>query len=839
MRRLPVLLALFLSTLGLAVGPAAAAVSQGGPWAPDVLTVASTDASTWFATTDRGLFQTTDAGATWTAVESFPAAAGSSAAPSGFKPVVAAAVGQRVYAISGDRTVASSTDGGRTWSFTDLAGDWGLITLTADPGNANRLILTTNDSGVQVSADGGATWTRATVTAGGSTDDSLGNVQFLGDGSAIAIRLGGSTGTYVASSDGGRTWPTTRTVSASGFELRGLVGTGGTSLVAVGANGSTCAPWQAPDSGGLTLIPTQLQVMTSSDAGATWTSRGTICSTSGVYGGGQWRGLVGAGNRVAYVSGSSTVSVSNDGGVTFADVDKPDFLQRLGGFATAGDDLILAGNTGVMLVKAAEVLPRTSGIASYNGVAGLASAPGTPSTVLVSLGERGLFRSTDTGATWAPAAPATAAQAHATSTIQPPAFADATSAAFAIDAPGTPAGTLGMRIFTSGDAGATWALARVVDGYEPGGPVEYATGDVAYLPIHLPQTDIAADSSRCAVGVANRAFTTWEVRPIRVNGADAECTKLNAVASDPNAPQTLIAIGQSFNADGTMAARRFYRSTDGGATWTIPTGLDGVFATAMWAPRMQVDYAAGRVLLWQARTSTLCTSTDGGISFACDQGSFATTPGGPGWFAGGYLSTLEPQSDGSLIASVVDPADWEDRNDAIPTAGVMSFLARSVDGGVTWAVADPVESAAVTDVVDVTAQAGARARRTATGTRRLVLASAGVYRRTIAFKRAARGRANPTLTGIVVRKNGRATVRVTCPRAKRCTGYLRLSSVGGKRFASARTAFDLTRSGQVALRIPRASLTRLTAGGTVVVRLTIERTVGGKGTYRAVASVRG
>ena len=839
MRRLPLPLALALSILGLAAGPATAAVSQGGPWAPDILDVAAIDATTWLASTDRGLFRSTDAGVTWSAVTSFPAAAGASAAPSGFEPAVVAAAGQRVYAISGDRTVASSSDGGQTWSFADQAGDWGLISLAVDPGNAQRLILTTNDSGVQVSADAGTTWTRASVTAGGSTDDNIGNVQFLGDGSAIAIRAGGNGGTYIASGDGGLTWPTTRTISASGFALRGLVGTGGASLVAVGANGSSCAPWQAPESGGLTLSPSQLQVMTSADAGATWTSRGTICSTGSLSGGGQWLGLVGAGDRVAFISGSSTASVSNDGGITFTDVAKPAYLQQIGGFAAAGGDLVIAGNTGVMLVTATAIVPRTVGVESYTGVAGLASAPGTPSTVLVSLGERGLFRSTNTGATWETAAPAVAAQAHLTSVIQPPAFADGTTVAFPIDAPGTTSSTPGLRIFSSVDAGATWSLARVVDGYEPGGAIEFAAGDAAYLPIHLPYTNIAADPSRCAIGAANRSFTTFAVRPIQIGGVEPECTRMNAIASDPENAQIIVAIGESIDANGVMTARRFYRSADGGTSWTLPTGLESAFPTAMWAPTMHVEFAAGRVHIWQARSSTLCTSTDAGVTFACSTGGFATTPGGPGWFAGGYLSSFEPQADGSIVASVVDPADWTDRNDALPDANVATFLARSIDRGATWAVADPVESAAVTDVVDVVAQASGRARRSALGTRRLVIASAGVFRRTVAFKRAAKGRATPSLAGIVVRKSGRATVRVTCPRKARCTGFVTLASTAtGRRFTSNRTPFDLSRSGLVVLRIPKASLARVAAGSQVPVRLTIQRTVGGKATYRSTAKVQ-
>jgi hypothetical protein len=245
------------------------------------------------------------------------------------------------------------------------------------------------------------------------------------------------------------------------------------------------------------------------------------------------------------------------------------------------------------------------------------------------------------------------------------------------------------------------------------------------------------------------------------------------------------------------------------------------------------------VYVWQSRSSKLCTSTDGGASFACAEGAFATTPGGPGWFADGYLSSFEPQADGSIVASVVDPADWTDRNDALPAAGVTTYLARSVDGGVSWAIADPSSSAAITDVVDVAAQAAARSLRvrSAAGRRSLVLAAGGIFTRRVAFKRAARGSAAPRLSGIVVRKSGQATVTVTCPRGKRCAGYLRLTSRG--RFTSSRTAFDVSRVRTVVvLRIPKAKAKRLTAGATIPVRVAITRTVGGAATYTATATVR-
>lgn len=838
-RRLALLAALALAALA-AAGPASAAVTQGGPWAPDVMSVVTLDDTTWLATTDRGMFRTDDAGLSWKAVTSFPAAEGADPAPSDFEPAVVAAMGTGVVAIDANRTVGVSRDLGQHWTFHEHRGAWwGLIRLAIDPGNNEHLLLTTNDSGLQVSTDGGVTWSQGALTGAGT--DTLDNMQILSNGDVIALDPTRHDNGYLVSEDGGLTWPLTRTVGGLS-RLVGIVESAPGHLVAIGTDGATCSPFEPQDSASLSVLRDELLVRISTNGGVSWTDGGTTCTQGSVTGGGGWHGLVGSGDTVAFVSGSPMVSVSTDGGATFVDPapEKPGFLQMLSGFAAAGSgDLVVSGNTGVFLVSADDVVSRSAGIASYSGLGGLAIAPGDTSTILASLGERGVFRSADGGATWAATAGQVAPQVHLTSVVQAPVFADGTHAAFAIDAPGTAPHTDGLRVFVTDDAGESWALAQVVDGYEPGGPIDFAAGDVSYLPMNLPYVDVAADPSRCAVGVSDTSFSTFAARPIRVGGVDANCTRLTAIASDPADAQTLVAAGQYIDGDsGEVLARRYYRSTDGGTTWTVPTGLGGVFPTRDWAPAMHISYAGSRVFIWQSRSSTLCTSTDHGASFDCKQGSFATTPGGPGWFEDGYLSSFEPQADGSIIASVVDPADWTSRNDALPDAGVATYLARSVDGGATWAVADPTESAAITDVVDVAAQASARSSaRRAAGTRRLVLGSAGVYRRRVAFKRAARGRANPSLAGIVVRRSGTATVTVTCPRGKRCTGYVRLTSRG--RFTSALTAFDVSRATtRIVVRLPKAKAKRLAAGDTIAVRVAIDRTVGGADSYATSATVR-
>ena len=72
--------------------------------------------------------------------------------------------------------------------------------------------------------------------------------------------------------------------------------------------------------------------------------------------------------------------------------------------------------------------------------------------------------------------------------------------------------------------------------------------------------------------------------------------------------------------------------------------------------------------------------------------------------------------------------------------------------------------------------------------RRALIASTGVFRRTIAFKAPARGQATVGFASISTSRAGRVSVPVSCPRGKRCTGTIALTG----RVRVSAVGFDLT-----------------------------------------------
>jgi hypothetical protein len=105
----------------------------------------STD--TVLATTEKGLFASLDAGATWLAVPSAP-----------LIQFAAFADAQRVIGVAPDGAVYSSADAGVSWTRAGSAGAGvEAVTAVAAPGQPVRVIAAT-DAGLRESRDGGATF---------------------------------------------------------------------------------------------------------------------------------------------------------------------------------------------------------------------------------------------------------------------------------------------------------------------------------------------------------------------------------------------------------------------------------------------------------------------------------------------------------------------------------------------------------------------------------------------------------------------------------------------------------------------------------------------------------
>ena len=813
-RRLVAIFAVLLAVPLWAVA-ASGSLSAGGPWVPPVLTVAAIDSSTWFATTDRGLFRTTDAGAGWTQVTTFPSAAGSAPAPSAFEPVAVTYANARLYAID-TGTLGVSADGGATWSWQSLA-KAGLspYQIAVAPDDPQRIAITMNTSdNFALSVDGGKTWKAQAVP------DGISNLVLTAGGGAYAI-----SGTAVkASSDGGLTW--TALATPTGIAANSVWGlavpSAGTLLAFGGATTGTCDARTVP---GFTAadMPMKFRVSASTDGGATWTERGLVCTTGIVTAGGGWGSLAASGDRVAVLTSDPNVAVSDNGGVDFHAVARPPFASIVNGASSVDGDLLYGTRAGLVRVGTASATSVSTGIQSWNAISGVTVAPLDAKTLLAALADRGLYRSTDGGASWTAAVFAGEDELSGTSTVQQPQFRPGTdSAVFAVDAPTTSRSTPGLRIFGTTDRGATWTRLQSVSGYEPGGPVAYGSGRVAVIPVNAPRIDPMPDQA-CAVLATADDFATYAVTPLSVGGANPNCSQIGALAIDPADPQRLLAVGSYSPGNGSTIANRLYlRSSDGGATWTSVGNFDSSFPTTMWAPPMHVAFGpGGAAYIWQTRSSSLCRSTDSGATFSCGVGTFASTPGGPGWVAGGYLSAFDVQGDGSIIAAVVDQNDWTDPNSTAPENGVALRYVRSVDQGATWAVADQEQTAATVEITDIGA-AGRKRSATATGRRRALIASTGVFRRTIAFKAPARGQATVGFASISTSRAGRVSVPVSCPRGKRCTGTIALTG----RIRVSAVGFDLAGgSKRVTLVVPKAQRASLVRG--VRARMTVVRTTGG------------
>jgi photosystem II stability/assembly factor-like uncharacterized protein len=142
-----------------------------------------------------GIFVSTDAGESWEA----RAGAGQTVGMDTFALLVDADDADVVLAGGGQRGLARSTDGARTFT---VVNDAGVGSLTADPDHPDRVIALTSQ-GVQHSSDGGQTWSLV-----GQPDV---------DGQPVAIAAGDDGRIWLVtedprqlhvSTDGGSTWQT-------------------------------------------------------------------------------------------------------------------------------------------------------------------------------------------------------------------------------------------------------------------------------------------------------------------------------------------------------------------------------------------------------------------------------------------------------------------------------------------------------------------------------------------------------------------------------------------------------------------------------------------------------
>ncbi|MEQ8546586.1 MAG: BspA family leucine-rich repeat surface protein, partial [Cyclobacteriaceae bacterium] len=200
-------------------------------------------------------------------------------------------VGESVYAAISGAGLQISKDGGATWSFTK-SGDNGFAssdlvgTVYAEN---NTVYAGTYGGGLSISSDGGLNWTTHLISKLGlqsSTINSVfaeGNIVYAGTSEGVSI-----------SNDGGVFWTTT-TNGENGFALSGNVNT-------VYAKNDVI------------YAGTAMGISISTDGGATWST--TTNGQNGFASSDKVNSVFAAGNKV-YAGTSGGISISNDGGVSW------------------------------------------------------------------------------------------------------------------------------------------------------------------------------------------------------------------------------------------------------------------------------------------------------------------------------------------------------------------------------------------------------------------------------------------------------------------------------------------------------------------------------------------
>jgi len=213
-----------------------------------------------------------------------------------------------------------------------------------------------------------------------------------------------------------------------------------------------------------------------------------------------------------------------------------------------------------------------------------------------------------------------------------------------------PAGTGGASWVNLGPtANATTASFSAIDSGRP----------VAILPHPTVATTLYLATSggglfKCANADLNAAGD-WTWTPLTddlpASGSGGNVS-IGAMAMSPADANVLyLGLGDKFDAEG----RGFYKSSDGGSTWTAATGLGNATRSNAILP-----LSATRVL-W-GTNSGLKISTDGG-------GSFAAATGGP---ASGQVWTIQKFNASDLVCSV---------------EGTSGQIYTSADGGASWSLA--------------------------------------------------------------------------------------------------------------------------------------------------------
>jgi photosystem II stability/assembly factor-like uncharacterized protein len=597
-RRLRVSATVFVWTLCLATFVVAAQVGRADiniwtPIGPDggtvnALAVDPTDASTVYAVVDGRTLKTTDAGQHWQSI----AIRGDFALA--IDPLTPATIYTGAQDSCGYGLVYKSTDGGTTWSGPVRVGTDLVIGLALDPQRPGRVYAAVQDGTVATSDDGGSTWTEVLVSVyltNGITVDAYG-----------AVYVAGFEGIH-RSTDHGRTWAATAFDDRASFwslvaePSGGNLYAGGSAGVFRSTNGGIS--WE-PINAGLPMLQVWSLAVDPNDPATLYagTERGLFRSSDG---GLQWRQMplpnhsvwdvAAAGPRQTKIYaalGGAGIARSDDGGATWVRANtglgyapalvaihpaRPAMLYAasIGGVFRSADD----GRTWELL---AEGLADTS-------VTALVLHPHEHETLYAGTCA-GIFQSLDGGSTWRPTG----------YTYEPsPDRRCVSSIVIDHDNPVTMYAN-GRGVLRTTDGGATWVHANV-------GLTNLEVHSLVRDPVS-PATFYAVSSyvysdDGCGLHKTTDGAASWQ--PICEPGV-----QYAALAIDPQAPPTLYAAVTHWNPWDPHPPDGVYKSTDGGLSWT-PTELVDDY---MYVDALGIDPTQGRV--YAATHRGVYTSVNGG-----------------------------------------------------------------------------------------------------------------------------------------------------------------------------------------------------------------------------------
>jgi hypothetical protein len=596
--------------------------SHRGPEGGNVYIVAADpgNPSTLYAGTERGVFKSSDGGASWTfASAGLPPTRVQAIA---IDPVTTSTLYAATLTPNGVASVGmfKSTDSGATWSAIDVgifdpvtgSGPVDFESIAIDPRNPSHLVAGSLFSELFRSVDGGTTW--ASVTFGGYSLGLQTSAIVFDPVNPAKVYAASSSG-LLSSGDGGSTWAFAGNANVPFYALA-IDPSNPATLYAGDATGSGI--WKSTDSGshwatanvslpgstGSRPFITSLAVDPAHPAtvyAATF-GNGVFVSTNGA---GSWA-AASSGIRDSRIASltfapgqTSTIYAgtygggvyrSNDGAQSWAPVNAGMQASLIGGlaldptvsgtvYAATSDGVAVSSDFGATWRIASQGLPTIP-------VSAVVLLPGTGKLLAGTFGS-GMYQSSDHGATWTAAAQGLSDSYIASIAVDP----SSPSTVYAGTAhPFT--GSNSERVFKSTDGGASWTQTSLDAG-------RFSMDFIAINPARPSQ--VVAGSS----GVGGYLQSVDAGKSWNVISTSAACGGLNAIAFDPSGSTIFLA-----------SAGGVCRSSDGGTTWSI-AGTGGLGASALlFDPSASGTIYAGTTTDLGTGAGGVFVSTDSGQSFS-------------------------------------------------------------------------------------------------------------------------------------------------------------------------------------------------------------------------------